>query len=80
MSKSQRTPKIPLPKGWKKPVQSAVLDVDDQTRRYLEWRQDGKYSVNGRCFDIGGTTTRAALIRVNPGSLPSGEKDWLRKA
>ena len=27
MSKSQQTPKIPLPKGWKKPVQSAVLHV-----------------------------------------------------
>jgi putative transposase len=27
MSKSQQTPKIPLPKGWKKPVRSAVLHV-----------------------------------------------------
>ena len=27
MSKSQETPKIPLPKGWKKQVRSAVLHV-----------------------------------------------------
>ncbi len=37
-------------------------DLDDQARRYLQWWQDGKYSVNGRCFDIGGTT-RTALGR-----------------
>jgi ADP-ribosyl-[dinitrogen reductase] hydrolase len=34
-------------------------DLDDQARRYLQWWQDGKYSVNGRCFDIGGTTPTA---------------------
>jgi hypothetical protein len=27
MSKNQQTPKIQLPKGWKKPVRSAVLHV-----------------------------------------------------
>ena len=27
MSTSQQTPKIPLPKGWKKQVRSAVLHV-----------------------------------------------------
>lgn len=31
-------------------------DVNDQARRYLDWHQNGKYSVNGVCFDIGGTT------------------------
>src|SRR5687768_2223324 len=35
-------------------------DLDDQGRRYLAWWRQGKYSVNGRCFDIG-TTTSAAL-------------------
>lgn len=34
-------------------------DIDDQTRRYVEWRETGKYSVNGRCFDIGITTSRS---------------------
>ena len=37
-------------------------DLDDQALRYVAlWRQ-GKYSVNGRCFDIG-NATRAALAR-----------------
>ena len=40
----------------------AGWDLDDQARRYLEWSETGKYSVNGRCFDIG-ITTRTALTR-----------------
>lgn len=34
-------------------------DLDDQARRYVSWWRDGKYSVNGRCFDIGNTTADA---------------------
>lgn len=30
-------------------------DLDDQARRYIDWWRNGKYSVNGRCFDIGNT-------------------------
>jgi ADP-ribosyl-[dinitrogen reductase] hydrolase len=37
-------------------------NLDDQVRGYLDWRQKGKYSVNGRCFDIG-FTTQSALSR-----------------
>jgi ADP-ribosylglycohydrolase len=33
------------------------LDLVDQLRRYLRWRDDGYLSSTGRCFDIGGTTT-----------------------
>lgn len=36
--------------------------LDDQMRRYVAWWREGAYSVNGRCFDIGGTT-RSALMR-----------------
>jgi ADP-ribosyl-[dinitrogen reductase] hydrolase len=35
-------------------------DLNDQANRYLEWWSKGKYSVNGRCFDIG-IATRSAL-------------------
>jgi ADP-ribosylglycohydrolase len=35
-------------------------DLNDQANRYVEWYRTGKYSVTGRCFDIG-TTTRCAL-------------------
>ncbi len=41
-------------------IGSAGWDLNDQASRYVEWWKAGKYSVNGRCFDIG-TTTRNAL-------------------
>lgn len=28
-------------------------DLNDQADNYAQWWQSGKYSVNGRCFDIG---------------------------
>ena len=37
-------------------------DLTDQMRRYVSWWRKGEYSVNGRCFDIGATTS-AALAR-----------------
>lgn len=37
-------------------------DLKDQARRYVRWMKHGDYSVNGRCFDIG-ITTSAALHR-----------------
>jgi ADP-ribosylglycohydrolase len=43
-------------------IASVGWDLDDQARRYTTWWQKGKYSVNGRCFDIG-ITTRSALSR-----------------
>lgn len=35
-------------------------DLNDQMSRYVDWFENGTYSVNGWCFDIG-CTTRAAL-------------------
>jgi len=40
----------------------AGWDLDDQARRYVAWRRDGKYSVNDCCFDIG-ITVGSALSR-----------------
>ncbi|MCE9560791.1 MAG: ADP-ribosylglycohydrolase family protein [Planctomycetes bacterium] len=34
-------------------------DLNDQAERYVQWWDSGKYSVSGRCFDIGITTSRA---------------------
>jgi ADP-ribosylglycohydrolase len=47
--------------------------LDDQARHYLLWFDEGKYSVNGECFDIGGTT-RAGLVtfRVSQSACTSG--------
>ena len=56
---------------------SVGWDLNDQARRYVEWWQTGKYSVNGRCFDIG-ITTRGALSQfvankdARLGDPPSG--------
>ncbi len=40
-------------------IVQAGWDLNDQAHRYLEWFLQGKYSVTGRCFDIGFTTRRA---------------------
>lgn len=57
-------------------MSSVGWDLDDQASRYVEWWQKGKYSVNGRCFDIG-ITTRAALARFaqTKCALKSGDPD-----
>jgi ADP-ribosyl-[dinitrogen reductase] hydrolase len=41
-------------------IGSVGWDLNDQASRYVEWWRKGKYSVNGKCFDIG-ITTRASL-------------------
>lgn len=40
-------------------IGSVGWDLNDQARRYLDWRKHGTYSVNGRCFDIGITTANS---------------------
>src|SRR6516225_9741783 len=48
-------------------------DLNDQANRYVEWWQTGKYSVNGRCFDIGITTSNALnRFLANKDALASG--------
>lgn len=37
------------------------MDLADQLRRYVRWRDEGLWSSTGRCFDIGGTTSRQLL-------------------
>ena len=57
---------------------SVGWDLNDQANRYVEWWQTGKYSVNGRCFDIG-ITTRRALSRflAHKNALASGDaSEW----
>jgi ADP-ribosyl-[dinitrogen reductase] hydrolase len=55
-------------------IASMGWDLNDQASRYVEWWQKGKYSVNGRCFDIG-ITTRNALsnFQANHDALASGD-------
>ena len=50
-------------------------DLNDQADRYVQWWKTGKYSVNGRCFDIG-ITTRSALgnYATKKDALTSGDR------
>ena len=50
-------------------------DLNDQADRYVQWWNTGKYSVNGRCFDIG-ITTRFALgnFVAKRNALESGDR------
>ena len=54
---------------------TAGWDLNDQAERYLQWWKSGRYSVNGRCFDIG-ITTRTALSKFSSSrnALTSGER------
>jgi ADP-ribosyl-[dinitrogen reductase] hydrolase len=56
-------------------IASVGWDLNDQASRYVEWWKTGKYSVNGRCFDIG-ITTRSALSKFVAGkdALTSGSR------
>jgi ADP-ribosylglycohydrolase len=54
-------------------IASVGWDLNDQANRYVEWWQTGKYSVNGRCFDIGITTSNALnRFLANKDALASG--------
>lgn len=50
-------------------------ELNDQAQRYVQWWETGRYSVNGRCFDIG-VTTRQGLSRFAAGqdASVSGER------
>lgn len=39
-------------------LDTGEMDLTDQMRRYLLWREHGYLSSNGRCFDIGTTVSR----------------------
>jgi ADP-ribosyl-[dinitrogen reductase] hydrolase len=47
-------------------IATAGWDLNDQSERYVRWMKHGSYSVNGRCFDVG-ITTSAALHRFLEG-------------
>ena len=56
-------------------IASTGWDLNDQAHRYVEWWRHGKYSVNGRCFDIGITTQQALSRFARTGdACTSGDK------
>lgn len=49
-------------------------DLNDQARRYGNWWTQGEYSVNGRCFDIGITTSGSLMrFRESGDAFTSGD-------
>lgn len=66
-----------------------LININDHATKYLQWWQYGKYSVNGRCFDIG-TQTRYSLMEFertgnawisgNPSEENSGNGSIMRLA
>lgn len=48
------------------------FDAADQMRRYVKWLDEGYWSSNGRCFDIGGTTHDALRKFKQSGNPFSG--------
>lgn len=50
------------------------LDEHDLMTRFVSWMDEGAYSANGRCFDIG-NTVRAALVRFKQTGDPIAGSD-----
>ena len=50
-------------------LDTGTMDLADQLRRYLLWKDDGYLSSNGRCFDIG-ISTRNQLERFRRSGDP----------
>lgn len=50
-------------------VETGGFNAHDQMDRYCRWMDNGYWSSNGRCFDIG-TTTRMALLRYKQTGSP----------
>lgn len=57
-------------------VEQGRFDAEDQMERYLRWRDSGYMSSNGRCFDIGGTVSKALRAYERSGDPYSGPTDY----
>ena len=56
-------------------LESGGFDAQDQMDRYCRWRDHGYLSSNGRCFDIGNTTSEALWRYEKTGDPMSGSPD-----
>lgn len=52
-----------------------MLDESDLMRRFVDWREKGRYSCTGECFDIGVTTAQALERFVRTGNPVAGSSD-----
>lgn len=56
-------------------VATGEFDAEDLMQRFVRWWRDGEYSVTGRCFDIGITTSRALARFGGDGNPYAGSRD-----
>lgn len=56
-------------------VESNGFDPHDQMVKYCRWMDEGYWSSNGSCFDIGGTTRRALIDFKRTNSPWAGSAD-----
>ena len=58
-------------------IENDGMDLADQMRRYVRWRDDGHFSSKGHCFDIGFTTDTQLdrFIRTGEPVEPADEVD-----
>jgi ADP-ribosyl-[dinitrogen reductase] hydrolase len=56
-------------------VEMGGFDPADQLTRYVRWWREGHLSSTGRCFDIGGTVSKALRHFEGTGDLYSGPTD-----
>jgi ADP-ribosylglycohydrolase len=56
-------------------VERQGFEARDQMERYLRWYHHGHLSSNGRCFDIGSTTSQALLRFERSGDPFSGSEE-----
>ncbi|WP_394495537.1 ADP-ribosylglycohydrolase family protein [Shewanella sp. ENK2] len=56
-------------------VRTKTCDFKDQMDLYTRWWQDGVFSVNGKCFDIGLTVVSALQRYEKTGEPFSGDTD-----
>ncbi|MGI9281485.1 MAG: ADP-ribosylglycohydrolase family protein [Endozoicomonas sp.] len=54
-------------------VRKGAFDLDDQMYLYTRWWQDGVFSVNGKCFDIGNTVKDALIRYQRTGNPEAGD-------
>ncbi len=67
---SERTDDTSMALALADSIRDCDWSLNDQADRYVQWWKSGRYSVNGRCFDIG-ITTRFAL-----NAYFSGKNAW----
>jgi ADP-ribosyl-[dinitrogen reductase] hydrolase len=56
-------------------VATGEFDAADLMQRFVRWWRKGEYSVTGRCFDIGITTSRALARFEGDGNPYAGSRD-----